>query len=282
MKSLGPTSSRPSCLPKPRRQTQHPHRRLLKTHCRQIQRPPQPRYQSLVLRLQFRIGPTPRTCQTMPCWPSKRRLPRWRPSQGHCLQSHRAPPGPQPKAALSPPCDWPPQPKPDLQYLGLAPDTPLYAWDGSWWMNYYDLPFRSPPTCATRIHEDHHAFSIDSCWKRNERQSYRKPAQPWPNAMRLPCTMKAARVGGVAKAWYLDDQSRVCCALPCASSPCPFHSACGRIINDRIPCSRIRTLRTTAAGAMNPCNPMLPCTDALPCAIDRTIQLQQCTLFTFL
>ena len=27
----------------------------------------------------------------------------------------------------------------------------------------------------------------------------------------------------------------MCCALPCASSPCPFHSACGRIINDRIP-----------------------------------------------
>ena len=26
-----------------------------------------------------------------------------------------------------------------------------------------------------------------------------------------------------------------CAALPCASSPCPFHSACGRIINDRIP-----------------------------------------------
>ena len=135
-------------------------------------------------------------------------------------------------------------PKPDLQYLGLAPDTPLYAWDGSWWMNFFDLPFSCPPTCATRIDEDHHAFSIDSCWKRNERQSYRKPAQPWPKpsqpqentraiaqleqcaqipAMRLPCTMKAARVGGV------DDQSRVCCALPCASSPCPFHSACGRI-----------------------------------------------------
>ena len=123
-------------------------------------------------------------------------------------------------------------------------------------MNFFDLPFSSPPTCATRIDEDHHAFSLRSCWKRNERQSYRKPAQPWPKpsqpqentravaqleqcaqipAMRLPCTMKAARVGGVAKAWYLDDQSRVCCALPCVSSPCPFHSACGRIINDRIP-----------------------------------------------
>ena len=148
------------------------------------------------------------------------------------------------------------EPKPDLQHLGLAPDTPLYAWDGSWWMNFYDLPFSCPPTCATRIDEDHHAFSIDSCWKRNERQFYRKPAQPWPKpsqpqentraiaqleqcaqipAMRLPCAMKAARVGGVAKAWYLDDQSRVCCALPCASSPCPFHSACGRIINDRMP-----------------------------------------------
>ena len=36
------------------------------------------------------------------------------------------------------------------------------------------------PTCATRIDEDHHAFSIDSCWKRNERQFYRKPVQPWP------------------------------------------------------------------------------------------------------
>ena len=76
---------------------------------------------------------------------------------------------------------------------------------------------------ATRIDEDHHAFSIAQPWP--------KPSQPQENtraiaqleqcaqipAMRLPC-MKAARVGGVAKAWYLDDQSQVCCALPCASS----------------------------------------------------------------
>ena len=112
-----------------------------------------------------------------------------RAAQAKALPSkpQRPPPVPQPKAALSPPCDWPPnpslgfhEPKPDLQHMGLSPDTPLYAWDGSWWMNYYDLPFSSPPTCATRISEDHHSFSIDSCWKRNERQSYRKPSQPWP------------------------------------------------------------------------------------------------------
>ena len=70
--------------------------------------------------------------------------------------------------------------KPDLQHLGLVLDTPLYAWDGSWWMIYYELLFSSPPTCATHINKDHHTFSIDSCWKRNERQSYRKPSQPWP------------------------------------------------------------------------------------------------------
>ena len=117
------------------------------------------------------------------------------------------------------------------------------------WMNFYDLPFSSPPTCATRIDEDHHAFSIDSCWKRNERQSYRKQIP----AMRLPfCTMKAARVGGVAKAWYLDDQSRVCCALPCASLPCPFHSACG-IINDRIPlCEDTHTSHYCSYESMQP------------------------------
>ena len=82
-------------------------------------------------------------------------------------EPQKPPPGPPPKAALNPPCDWPSQPssgfhepKPDLQHLGLAPDTPLYAWDGSWWMNFYDLPFGCPPTCATRIDKDHHAFRL--------------------------------------------------------------------------------------------------------------------------
>ena len=97
-------------------------------------------------------------------------------------------------------------------------------------MNFYDLPFGCPPTCATRIDEDHHAFSIDSCWKRNERQFYRKPAQPWPkpsqpqeNTRAIAQLEQCAQIpaapalhyegsasgGGRHKAWYLDDQSRV-------------------------------------------------------------------------
>ena len=98
--------------------------------------------------------------------------------------------------------------------------------------------------------------------------------------MRLPCTMKAARVGGVAKAWYLDDQSRVCCALPCASSPCPFHSACGRIINNRIPlCEDTHTSHYCSR-----CYESMhsPCADALPCALTARLSFRrasQCTLF---
>ena len=90
--------------------------------------------------------------------------------------------------------------------------------------------------------------------------------------MRLSCAVKAAQVGGVAKAWYLDDQFRVCCALPCALSPCPFHSACGRIINNRMPLVRTRILCTITAGAMNPCSPIV----LMPCPVhDRTTQAAQ-------
>ena len=87
--------------------------------------------------------------------------------------------------------------------------------------------------------------------------------------------LKAIRPGPPAAVHELrgtklpDDQSRALCVIALSTQPAAASSTTG------FPCSRIHALRTTAAGAMNPCNPMLPCTDALPCAIDRTIQLQE-------
>ena len=103
--------------------------------------------QSLVLRLQLRIGPTLRTCQTMPCRLSKRWLPRLRPSQDHCLEASAWAPTQRPGSMSRLTCStW------------ALPDRVVCAWDGSSWMNFYDLPFSCPPTCATRVDEDHHAF----------------------------------------------------------------------------------------------------------------------------
>ena len=50
-------------------------------------------------------------------------------------------------------------------------------------------------------------------------------------AIRFPCTCRAARMGEWAKRYYLDDQRRLCCALPCATRHCPYNSACGRLID---------------------------------------------------
>ena len=148
-------------------------------------------------------------------------------------------------------------------------------------MNFYDLPFSSPPTRATRIDEDHHAFSIDSCWKRNERQSYRKPAQPWPKPSQPQENTRAIaqleQCAQIRLPWYLDDQSRVCCALPCASSPCPFHSACGRIINDRIPLCEDTHTSHYCSQCYESMHHATQCRYVLmPCPVpDRATQLQE-------
>ena len=133
--------------------------------------------------------------------------------------------------------------------------------------------------CATRIDEDHHAFSIDSAGNAMNGSltaSPRSPGQSPPSRRRthalspnwssvrkfLPydCPMKAARVGGSPKhgTWTTSPE----CAAHCLVRH-PFHSACGRIINDRMPlCEDTHTSHYCSQCYES----MQPNVDALPCA----------------
>ena len=53
------------------------------------------------------------------------------------------------------------------------------------------------------------------------------PSSSWSGA----CSAQPSRMGEWARCYYLDDQRRLCCALPCATRHCPYNSACGRLID---------------------------------------------------
>ena len=132
--------------------------------------------------------------------------------------------------------------------LNTAPDPPL-------------------PSQATRVSAEHFAFFLDKRWCQNRRIAWQTPSTPplgrrrrprlgrhcrrprhtatignrhaveqlercvLSPSIRLPCTCRTARVGEWARSYHLDDQRRLCCALPCATCRCPYNSACGRLID---------------------------------------------------
>ena len=128
-----------------------------------------------------------------------------------------------------PPCKWPPcpdsrfhEPLPHIGHEG-------WFWDGSWWFNHKRVAWQTPSAPWPHLptpsqHSDHRPQENRHAVEQLERCILNP-------ALRLPCTCRTARVGELARCYYMDDQRRLCCALPCATRHCPYNSACGRLID---------------------------------------------------